>query len=120
MSMPYDAVPVDSDGSKLRPSPSIDAGPLGRLSRVASTPLARTTPTSVITTKTTIQPISLGIPNSPSFFVSRRPTKSRCVKKCGASELCGSCCTAGFHKSSSSVHFSRTVQRLAAEGLVSL
>ena len=40
MSMPYDEVPVDSDGSKLRPSPSIDAGPLGRLSFVRSTPLA--------------------------------------------------------------------------------
>jgi hypothetical protein len=47
MSIPYDDVPELSEGTKLRPKPSIDAGPLGREIRVESIPDAWATTESV-------------------------------------------------------------------------
>src|SRR4030095_8137889 len=41
MSTPKLAVPDASEGTKLRPRPSMDAGPFGRLILVGSTPAAR-------------------------------------------------------------------------------
>lgn len=40
MSTPYEAVPEASEAPKFLPSPSIEAGPLGKESLVESTPLA--------------------------------------------------------------------------------
>lgn len=40
MSIPYEAVPEASDALKFLPSPSMDAGPVGRLIFVDSVPLA--------------------------------------------------------------------------------
>jgi hypothetical protein len=72
--------PVASEGAKLRPRPSIDPGPLGRLSFVGSTPLASASNGNAVSPAITSQLTSRILSFRPSIGILRQQFTGRCGK----------------------------------------